>query len=793
MQIKFRFNHWSKRKKILFLFALLLLVSFIVTLPKKLFNATYSTVLYDYKNRLLAAQIAPDGQWRFPCSDSIPLKFEKCILQFEDNYFYYHLGINPMSLGKALYSNFKNKKIKRGGSTITMQLARLSRGNQSRSYDEKLIEMLLAFRIECAYSKKSILNLYVGNAPFGGNVVGLEAASWRYFGRDPYKLSWAECAMLAVLPNAPSLIYPGKNHNSLLKKRNKLLQKLLVEKIIDTVTYELAIKETLPEKPYPLPQIATHLLQRSIAENGNGQSYYSTINKEIQLQAVDIVERYAKQLKANLINNTCAIIADTKSGEVLAYIGNTTASVDKDNNAVDILKSKRSPGSILKPLLYASLINDGRISPSAYVEDIPMQIGAYAPKNFNLTFDGLVPANQAIARSLNVPAVKMLQEYGVAAFMHQLKKLGITTITKPAAHYGLSLILGGVEVTPWEIAGAYSFLGRTLTTFSTRGAYNQHDLHTLRYLQSTANNNLTYNKNSILSAASCWAMLTAMTELARPNEYSFNSTFTSLNKIAWKTGTSFGYRDAWAVGLNAKYTIVVWAGNADGEGRPGLTGIKAAAPLLFSLFNMLNNHEWFQRPKADMVAINICKETGMRLSENCPIASTIYTSATVLKSPVCSYHRLLHLDSTLQVQVNSQCYPPQYMKHKAYLMLTPVQEYFYKQRHFNYISPPAFQAGCIEDANYAKFDVVYPRNGFKIYLPVDENGNRSQLILNATHRKTESKLYWYLNNKYLGETTHIHQMAAAPTKGKQALKVYDETGKGISVYFEIIDKMKDVK
>ncbi len=767
---------------------MLLTIAFYCSLPKPLFKSTYSTVLYDSQNKLLNAKIAVDGQWRFPYTDSIPNKFKVCLVEFEDKHFYHHFGVNFISLCNAAIKNFKKSEKKTGGSTLTMQLARLSRGNPSRTYTEKLIEIIIATRIECSYSKQEIINYYSCNAPFGGNVVGLHAASWRYFGRDPKNLSWSESALLAVLPNAPSLIYPGKNHNLLIQKRNRLLQKLYNKNIIDKLTYELALQENIPDKPIALPQLAAHLLQRASKENGEGKIFYTTINSQLQERCKAIIDNQMLHLKSNQINNACAIILDTKSGNVLAYIGNTDSENKEDNNDVDIISSSRSSGSLLKPILYASLLNEGKITPNSLIEDIPTQIGSYAPKNFNLTYDGLVPANEAIARSLNVPAVKMLQQYGTAPFLFQLRKLGFTTIQKGAKHYGLSLILGGAEVSPWEVASVYASLGRTLTSYNRYGTYSKHDIRPANYLRFEEKKIFVSTKNTIINAGCIWQMLNSMTELVRPDEYSGNSIFSSTSKIAWKTGTSFGFRDAWAVGLNQKYTVVVWIGNADGEGRPGLTGINVAAPLMFSIFNILTKNEWFSKPIKNLTNTGICSESGCRASEICPNTKMLTIPFSTLKSTVCSYHKIIHCDSTGQFQVNSNCYPVIKMKHLPYFVLSPIQEFFYKKSHLEFNSSPAIASYCIDETTIANFDLIYPRNGFKIYLPLDENGKKNDLIMNATHKSVHSKLYWYLDKEYIGETSRYHQISVKPNKGRHELVITEEKGKSIKVYFDIIEK-----
>src|SRR5690606_18903873 len=306
----------------------------------------------------------------------------------------------------------------RGGSTLTQQVIRLSRGNKKRTYSEKFIEVILATRLELRYSKEKILALYASHAPFGSNVVGLEMASWRYFGIKPHQLSWAEAATLAILPNAPSLIYPGKNQQQLIDKRNKLLKKLNNQGIIDKLTYELAIAEPPPPKPFDLPQHAPHLVEKIVRQD-KGKRIRTTLNLEIQNRINEIAATYYHQYKQNEIYNLAILVVEVDSRNVVAYVGNSPTDVGHKKD-VDIIHAPRSTGSILKPLLYASMLDEGYILPHSLVADVPTQISGYAPQNFSNTYDGAVTASRALSRSLNIPAVLMLQDYGVYNFYDKL-------------------------------------------------------------------------------------------------------------------------------------------------------------------------------------------------------------------------------------------------------------------------------------------------------------------------------------------------------------------------------------
>jgi len=778
------------KRKIFLSLVIVFTIWFIFCLPQKLFKNPTSTVLIDDDNNLLGARIANNGQWQFPKNDSVPQKFSLAIQYFEDEYFYRHPGVNPFSLYRALKQNIKSHKIISGGSTITMQVIRLSRKSKPRTIWQKFIECILSVRVEIKYSKKEILAFYASNAPFGGNVIGLDAAAWRYFGQKPENLSWAETATLAVLPNAPSLIFPGKNRIALERKRNFLLKKLKDKAVITQTDYELALDEPLPEKPFPLPNYANHLINRSIQDGHEGEFIKSTIDFRLQNQLNQIVERYSRDFQNNEIYNAAAIIADVETGNILAYVGNTNDAKNLHNNQVDIINSPRSSGSILKPFLYASMIMDGEILPKTLIPDIPTQIAGYSPKNFDKTYDGSVHADEALYRSLNIPFVRMLQQYGVDKFYHKLKKLNLSTLTQPANHYGLSLILGGAEVKLDELVGCYSSMARSLNHFSDYNSlYSNYDYHKLNYIQPETVKKISKgtDKTAIFDAASTWLTFDAMKNVNRPYQETGWENYNSSQNIAWKTGTSIGFRDGWAIGITPEYVVGVWVGNATGEGRPGLTGLNTAAPLMFDVLKLLPTTKWFSTPFDELVKIPVCKESGNRASLNCNYIDSVYVHYAGLRSEKCPYHQIIHIDKNGD-RVTSECNNIYEMDHVPWFVLPPVQEWYYRQKHANYKVLPKLSDKCKSGDRKLSMDIIYPREFTKMYIPIDIDGKIGKVVFQVAHRVPETMIYWHLDNEYIGYTINAHEMSINTLPGKHILTLVDEHGETITRAFEIMGK-----
>lgn len=777
------------RHKIKVAMGLVGLVYWLFCLPAPLFKDPHATVIESREGDLLGARIAKDGQWRFPALDRVPDKFEKCILLFEDEYFYKHPGFNPVAMGKAMHSNLTTTK-RRGGSTITQQVIRLSRKGKKRSYTEKLVELIKATRLEASYSKDEILNMYATYAPFGGNVVGLETAAWRYYRLPAKQLSWGQMAALTVLPNNPSMVRPGRNESTLSRKRNQLLKKLWEEGEIDQTTYELALLEELPGKPYPLPQLAPHLVER-IKKTDEGKRLRTTVKIRVQRELNRLAKEHYGQLKQNEIYNLAIVVMDVNTKEVLGYVGNAPTDIEHHKD-VDIVTKSRSTGSTLKPFLYAGMLDDGIILPQTLVPDIPTSINGYQPQNFDQAYQGVVPAGKALAQSLNVPAVRMLRQYGLDRFYGDLKAMELGGVNKPAGHYGLAMVLGGAESSLFELTKTYAGLAHTLNTFNRSSSeYADNAFKEYRYLmkfppaQEFDKDQKLGAMPDVFSAGAIYQTLETLRSVNRPSGEESWEFYQDAQPIAWKTGTSFGFKDAWSVGVTPEFAIGVWVGNADGEGRPGITGIQAAAPLFFDVLRSLpTDGKWFDLPYDDLAEVTICSKTGYKASVYCLSTETQSVPLAGTESHSCLYHKPLYLTQNKTYQVNSDCYELDSMVAETHFVLPPTIEYYYAAKHPDYVQPPPFHPDCSFKGELP-MAFIYPKDNEGVILPKNFDSTVNEVVFKIAHRNPDTKVFWYLNKEFVGQTESFHELAIAPKEGSYILTIVDEEGNEVKRDIEV--------
>jgi penicillin-binding protein 1C len=647
---------------------------------------------------------------------------------------------------------------------------RISLGNPARTLPGKAWEAALALRLELALSKDEILASYAASAPFGGNTVGLEAAAWRYFGRPPDELSWAEAATLAVLPNNPAAVHPGRGRERLRDRRDALLRDLTATGELSASDLAGALAEPLPEAPAPLPRHAPHL-----ALHARGERVATTIDGSLQRRAQEAVDRHVEGWRGNGVHNAAVLVAELDSGATRAYVGNTTGGARADHGeAVDVIVARRSTGSVLKPFLYASMLEAGELLPHQLVPDVPTRFGGFAPENFDRTYEGAIPASEALSRSRNVPAVWMLRDHTVDRFARRLRALGLSTVDRPAAEYGLSLIVGGAEATLWELAGAYRDLA--LSAASEDGtvpaALGWRD-------QAGARRKATFD------AGAAWLTLQALVEVNRPGVDAAWTSFAGARRIAWKTGTSFGFRDAWAIGVSGSHVVGVWVGNADGEGRTGLTGTQAAAPLMLEVFGMLPADGAPRPPEASLVAVDVCAESGFAAGSDCEHRTTEFAPRSAPAGAACPYCRPIHTDPTGATRVTAACQPLDAIRTEGRFVLPAGMEAYYARRHATYRALPPVRAGCETEGAPSPLAVLSPAVDATVYVPTEVDGRRGRVVFQASNRDPRAVVYWHLDGAFLASTTAPHEMALDPAPGEHRLVLVDGTGARVERRFTV--------
>lgn len=738
-----------------------------------LFSDPLSTVVDGSNGELLSAIVAQDGQWRLPGIRRVPPKLAAALVTFEDRRFGNHWGFDLRAFGRALTENLKEGGVVSGGSTLSMQVIRLSRKNPDRSLSEKFWEVLGAVQLEFRFSKDQILRLFADHAPLGGNVVGVDAAAWRYFGHSPEQLSWSEAALLAVLPNSPTLLRLDRETERLKKKRDRLLGRLHDRGFFDRGTLTASLVEPMPSFLRSFPQKAPHLAE-FVAQGRPAGRIRTTINTHLQGAVIDAAERRRRWLEGNSVHNAAVLVAKVSTGEVLAYVGNV-GDLGNHGGFNDMVQAPRSTGSILKPLLYNLMVQSGDLLPDQLVEDIPTRVGSYVPQNNVPTYSGALPASEALARSLNIPAVRELRVFGVAKFAQELKNYGLTTLWRNGDDYGLPLILGGAEASLWDLCGVYAGVSR--------GA--QGVPQAFFPLQAVEGAPKRMGPQPTVTPASCYMTLQAMKEVIRPNEEAAWKSFSGARKVAWKTGTSYNFKDAWAIGVTPEYVVGVWVGNADGVGRPELYGLTSAAPLMFEVFNLLPPTTWFTPPPG-MKAVRTCRTSGLLAGDHCPETVQTLIPADAYPQQVCSYHQELHLDPTGRVQVDSRLVSVDQQIKKVWFVLPPAVATYYVRKHMDYVPPPPWDRRLVSLGDQGRLYLSFPEPGSQLIIPVELDGTPGQMLAEASHADPQAEIFWSLDGVYLGSTLGTHVMSMRPAAGDHLLDLSDSWGNQIRRKFQIL-------
>lgn len=756
---------WIKR---LFIGLLGLLVLFLVfnllfPLPDKI---EYSTVITDNKGEVIHAFLTRDEKWRMKTElDEISPLLKKTIVEKEDRYFYYHPGVNAVAVVRALAKNIFRMKRTSGASTITMQVAKLLEPSK-RTYGAKLVEMFRAFQLEWKYSKDEILQLYLNLVPYGGNIEGVKSASVLYFKKSPDHLSLAEITALSIIPNRPSSLVMGRNNDLIVKERNRWLQYFAAEKVFTQKEITDALNEPLTayrtEVPKLMPQFSYKMKKQG------GDIIKSNIDLNTQLKTEKLVEDYIKALYSQNIRNASVMIVDNRTHKVISYVGSADFKDTVDYGQVNGVKAVREPGSTLKPLLYGLCVDAGLLTPKTIITDVAVNYNGYAPENYDKKFNGNVTMEFALEHSLNIPAVKALQQLGTEKMIETLTECNFKSIQKKKKGLGLSLILGGCGTSLEELTSLFA-------AFANDGVY---------YKPVFMQGDTVYNKTRILSSAADFMITDILSHVNRPDfPVSWQST-SHLPKIAWKTGTSYGRRDAWSIGYNKNYTVGVWVGNFSGQGIPELSGASIATPLLFKIFNTIDYNsdaEWFTQPKTCETRM-VCSETGMLPGEFCTGTVTDYFIPLISSSIVCNNTQEVMVSPDEKISYCRYCAPEVGYKKKLYKIIAPDLQNYFKENGIAFEMIPLHNPNCEKIFKEGAPVITSPTNGTEYYISTKDP---EPIALTCETAIDVSKVYWYINNKFYKAADAKSKQFFIPDEGPVKISCTDDKGRNRDIRINV--------
>jgi penicillin-binding protein 1C len=729
----------------------------------------YSRVVHARNGEVIGMTLNSSDKWRFKSEyDEVSEDLIKSLINKEDKHFYYHRGINPIAIVRAMFNNIIAGKKTSGASTITMQLARMLEPKE-RTYSNKTIEMFRAFQIELRYSKKEILEMYMNLLPYGGNIEGVKAASYLYLNKSPKSLSLKESVALTVIPNKPSSLRINRKSESINIMANKWLGIFYSEGVIERDAYEHAILEDFIPRRRAAPKIAKHITRRLIRENKKEMNIISTLDYPIQVEVERISKNYMSNFYDRNIRNSSVLVIDRKTMEVRAYLGNHDFYDSRNAGQVDGVKAIRSPGSTLKPLLYALAIDEGLITPKTILLDVPLNYGEYSPENFDKDYSGQVSAENALARSLNVPAVYLMNILGVDKFIDVMKKSGFEKIQSQSSKLGLSVALGGCGVSLEELVKLYS------------GFANNGEVRDLKYLINDENNDST----RIITEESAFLITEMLSKLQRPDFPSSYSNVVGLPNIAWKTGTSYGRRDAWSIGFNEEYIIGVWVGNFSNEGVTYLTGSTVATPLLFDIFrsiSKINTKNWMKKPE-NLLTREVCTESGLPPNEFCTSISGDYFIPLVSSQKKCSHMKEIFVNEDETTSYCSGCLPETAYKKKYYPNYPKDLINYYNFSEVTYVKIPEHNSECnsVLESNSPK--IINPIDGFEYFI---EKNSNDGITLECTVANDASKATWLVNDEVYRECSASENVVLYPQKeGEIRISCSDNRGRNTNIAIQV--------
>ena len=738
-------------KKVIIFFITLFILLFIYLIkvyitydPKKLVEEiNYSKVVLDRKGEILSVFLNNEEEFHIKYDGEVPETLKTAVINYEDKKFYSHSGVDYPRILKSFFNNMIGRK-KMGASTISMQVVKLLEPKK-RTYFNKLIEVVKAYKLESEFSKEEILKIYLNNVPYGSNIVGYSGAIKMYFNKEVKDLSYAEAALLAVLPNSPGILNLKKNNDKLEAKRNRLLKTLLDRKLIDERQYKFSLLEKFPNKIYyyekKAPQFSIFLKNKYPEK-----IIKSTLDYNLQKKLEKIVHDYSNAMKDVGINNAAVLVVNNKTKEVLAYVASQDFYDKRNNGEIDGLQAKRSPASLLKPFLFALSIDDGLIVPDSIYPDVPIYFGNFYPKNSSNTFTGMVKIDEALIKSLNIPFVKLLSDYGVDRFYYFLENNDNYPEDR-FDKYGLSLILGTREMRPVDIAKLYM------------GLANYGKVSNLKYTL-TEDKPKEYQQ---FSRGASYLTLETLSRVVRPGN---EKLYSEQRPISWKTGTSYGMKDAWSVGVSPDYTVLVWLGNFNQKSIFSLSGVETAGNLLFKVFNIVDiNSKTFEKPTDDLKEIEIDEKTGYRKFYDVESKKVFYPKDAKLLR-ISPYYKKIFVDED-DMEIDSRS--PNFDKRKEKIVIEyPIE-----------VSNYFFLNGVRENKNVK---IAYPVQNLNIFVPKDFDGYKK--VAMKLYNPNNEYVYWYLDEDYVGYSNEKEKFFELDI-GKHKLTIVTENGAREEVKFNI--------
>lgn len=723
----------------------------------------YTPVILAADNSVMHTFLTHDEQWRFRLqAHEITPELQKAILFKEDKYFWQHPGVNVLAIGRAVVSNLSHLKRTSGASTITMQVARMLHP-ENRTYIHKMLEMFRALQLELHYTKREILIMYLNLVPYGGNIQGVKAASIMYFNKMPAQLSLAEITALSIIPNRPNSMVLGRNNAAIITQRNRWLTRFGAASLFPATVITDAIAEPLTAYRHNAPSVAPQLAYRLRRQYPGVSEIHTTIDTKVQQIAADLTSNYTQALKLANIHNAAVLIINNRTHAVSAYIGSSDFSDKAHQGEVDGIVAMRSPGSTLKPLLYAMCMDLGYITPKTIIADVPVNFQGYSPENYDLQFRGNLTIEDALRYSLNIPAVKLLNRAGVHAFTHKLTEAGFTSIANNRRKNGLSMILGGCGVRLEELTGLYA-------SFANQGTY-----HPPIYVADSSNSYVKGN-TPLLSAAASEMVTGILKQLHRPDLPNLSDNTRDIPRIAWKTGTSYGRKDAWSIGYNERYTIGVWLGNFNGTGVAGLNGAGTATPLLFQLFNAIDpraGENWLD--SAGNVSLRqVCSKSGMPPNDRCTELVLDYYIPGVSENTLCNHEIPVWVSPDESLSYCTTCLPTNGYKTTYYPNIPPDVAGYYEGTHIKYIKVPPHNPMCSRVLDGVA-PVITSLTHKLTYIILDKNSGKLQLACTAGN--DVKQVYWYINDRFFASSGAAERLFFIPETNHVKISCSDDKGR----------------